>query len=714
MDAITIKHHIPGRARLKSPLFRDIQPSYLSQKLSELNVLEYRLNATCRSLIIYFDESRIALEQIIQALAPEQILKDKEQVVGDSCPVSSSCRVCKSPAKPVNWRRKLFTFALLAGYSIYIVIQESILGIAVAASPLSLVAIVALAASVPLLQESYEDIKAGKVTLHSFMSGTLILAILGGEAIAALEIITILRGGMLLEEYIAERSKNAIHDLIELDVKKAFVLIDGVEIEVDLENIKPGDLVVSRSGEKIPVDGVIDFGSAEIDESLINGRSEPAFRSIDEQVYAGTFIQKGRIVVRVEEIGNDTYISRIISKVERSLLQKSPSELEADKLAARLLKLGAFLTVGTFFVTASLIRAFSVMIVMSCPCATVLAASTAVSAGIARAAKAGILIKGGTYLEQAGQAKVWCFDKTGTLTTGKPVITEIFSVFGSSKEEVIYLAAIAEYRNTHPIALSILEYAKEHDIEVLQNGECETLPGLGVITTHQGERVLVGNEKLMAHHGIALDVFDNENKLLQQAAQSIVYVAKGEKLIGLIGLAHEVRPGTREMLKSLREYGVYLVMISGDETNVARTFANEYGLDEFYANRLPEQKADIIKALKEEHGSVVMVGDGVNDTLAMAYADVAISFAAGGCEAAIEASDIAITHSHPEDVVALYELSRRTLKTVQQNYWIGTGTNLGGVALAGAGLLSPVAAGAIHIGHTVGIMANSSKLAIQK
>jgi cation-transporting P-type ATPase C len=516
---------------------------------------------------------------------------------------------------------------------------------------------------------------------------------------------------MLLEEYIAEKSKKEIRKLIELDVKKVYILVNNAELEVDLDEVEEGDIVVSRSGEKIPVDGFIQAGSAEIDEALINGRSEPAFKKEGAEVFANTFVQKGRISIKVSAVGSDTYISRVISKVELSLQQKSPSELEADRLASKLLKLGSVLTAGTFFITGSYLRAFSVMIVMSCPCATVLAASTAISAGISRAAKDGILIKGGEYLEKVSQSEAFCFDKTGTLTTGKPIVQEVVLSPHVDEKTLFEFASLAEYRNSHPIAVAIMDYAKHIGSLFDEAYSSEIVPGLGVKATKDKEMILVGNKKFLNNNKISVKDFEKRAEKFLDKGETIVYVSYGKEVLGFISFKHEIRDGTIQMLSDLRKRGVeHLVLLTGDEKKVAKNFARKYGFDEVYSNLMPEDKADIVDELKKKYKNIVMIGDGVNDTIAMSRADVAVSFASGGSEAAIEVSNVAITHSHPEDVVNLYDISRKSLKVVNQNYWIGTSTNLGGVALASVGLLSPVAAGAIHLGHTIAIMANSSRV----
>jgi len=716
MSMISIKSNVSNRARLKSDIFEKYSNlEIIKNELTEL-VSDFRENVSCKSIIFTYNKDT-NLTQIITKIESLFQKKIQQSIAASNsiCGVNGDCSSCsiKVDTNPLSFKRKLIEFGLLTGYSIYLFAIKSILGVTVLATPLSIVSLVSIVAAIPLFKESYEDIKQGDFSLQTFMSGTLILAILFGEAMAAFEIIYILRGGMLLEEYVATRSRKEIQNLIEFDVQKVYTLVDDVEIEVDIDEIALGDVVVSRSGEKIPVDGIIVEGSAEVDESLINGRSDSAYKQKSDGVFAGTFCETGRVYIEVTAIGKDTYISRVMRDVEKSLALKSPAQIEADKLAKKLLKLGSLMTLGTLVFSGSFLNAFSVMIIMSCPCSTILAASTAISAGIANGAKQGILIKGGEALEKVSQSEVFCFDKTGTLTTGKPIIQDIVISDTIRKETFFSYFATAEYRNTHPIATAIVKHAKKLDVIINQEAEIEILPGYGVKCVSDEKTIYVGNQRLFTKKKISTKEFKKQTARHLDDGKTIVYLAVDNELLGFISLSHEVRSGTKKMIKDLRAKGVkHIALVTGDEEKVANAFALDFNFDTVFANQTPHGKANAIESLKKQYKNVVMVGDGVNDTLAMSKADVAISFAAGGSEMAIEVSDIAITHSHPEDVVNLYNLSKKSLQVVNQNYWMGTSTNLIGAAFASIGLLSPAAAGAIHIGHTTSIMANSSRLAI--
>lgn len=690
---LSIKSQTRNRLRLKSISFNKSSLNEI-QTLLKSPFISFRINTKCHCVIINFNEKKIKKEQILSKF---KLIKQELS--------TPACTACQSTQK-----RSVKEFLGLSAFASYLFYKSQILGVAIVSTPFSLVALVSLVAAIPLLKDALQDVKNKKFTLQSFMSFSLLLAIFGGEAMAAFEIIYILRASELFEQYISDKSKKQIRDLIQNDIKKAYIVDGNLEVEISIENITKEHIVVCRSGEKIPVDGTIIKGEAEIDESIINGRANLEHKLKNDKVFANTLVEKGRVYIKVDAIGKDTYIQRVLSEVEKSLQIKSDGELAAEILAQRVLKLGSILTLATFGLTGSLVRAFSVMIVMSCPCSTILAASSAISAGIARGAKEGILIKGGKFLEQISQCDVFCFDKTGTLTTREPIITDIIA----DDEKLLFTIALnAEQRNTHPIATSITKHAKSLNIEPNLDEDSEALIGLGVKCKFKNKETLIGNAKLLDKFNIK-NTYKSKAKKLLDAGKSVVYVVYDKKIIGMLALSHQARKNTKEMLNSLKQKGVKkLILLTGDEQKVAQSFADEYGFDEVYSNLMPDEKANIVESLRQKYEKITMIGDGVNDTLALSKADIGISFASGGSEAATQISNIAITHSEPNDIIKLYELSQTSLKTINQNYYIGTSTNILGVSLASLGLLSPILAASIHIAHTAGIILNSSKISFK-
>jgi len=511
---------------------------------------------------------------------------------------------------------------------------------------------------------------------------------------------------------VARRSRQAIRDILEVAPANAFIMINGMEVETPVADIRPGDIVVVHTGEKIPVDGIVREGEALVDEATINGRSEAVTRRRGDTVWAGTIISQGLLFIHTGKTGEDTYLAHIMQMVEDSLSNKAPVEQKADELAGRLLKIGLAATALTLLLTLDPMRALTVMLVMSCPCATVLAASSAITAAMANAAKNSILIKGGLYLETIGKADVYCFDKTGTLTMEQPEIISITGrTPGLTEEAILTMAATAESHNQHPMAKAILAEARARNLTPEPHAVCEFRAGRGVLCTVGGDAViLVGNRQFMEEHAVDIRWFNKKAARQRQMGNTVVFVAKNGKAQGMLGVANPVRPEAVRALNCLQGDGVRTMhLITGDTEEVARTMMDIFPFDDCRAALMPEEKALWVDELKKGH-PIVMVGDGVNDALALARADIGIAMGVGGAEVAMEAADIALADSNLEGLMKVRNLSHQTMKVIDQNHYLAVSTDLIGAALGMMGILSPVMAGMIHILHTGGILLNSGRL----
>jgi cation-transporting P-type ATPase C len=596
---------------------------------------------------------------------------------------------------------------------VYAGLKRLLLGSAVSQKPLGMTGIVALIGALPLLYRMWKDLRQRKrIGLFPFLTAACLLAVLTGAAFTAFEIIWILSIGMLLEQYVAERARRAIREILEVSPEEAFVLVDGAEVATPASQLQVGDIMIVKQGHKIPSDGMIIQGEALVDESHITGRSQPELKKTGDWVYAGTQILQGVLDIRAEKVGEETYLHRIMHLVDESLGARAEAERRADILASRLLRLGVVSTIGTYVLTGSLSRALAVMLVMSCPCATVLAASTAITAAIANAARRRILVKGGLYLERMSGVDSACFDKTGTISAQIPQVVEIASrAPWQGPERVLELAATAESTNDHPLAKSLVEAAKCRGIVLEGQITCEVVLGRGVRARWDSETVLVGNRPFMEDEGINVSYFKGKAQRHARSGATVIYVGRNGKLQGMIAVANAVRPDAAAVLRGLREEGVdWHCLVSGDAEQVVKNMSAELGFDEYRAEVLPGEKATYIEQLEEEGRSVIMVGDGVNDALALAKASVGIAMGAGGAEAAIEAADIALAKDDLTGIVTLRLLSQRTLETIEHNFWMANATNALGILLGTLGWLPPVAAGILHVGHTLGIMLHSGSL----
>ena len=565
--------------------------------------------------------------------------------------------------------------------------------------------------ALPMVKRGIQKLGEGRVTLESFLGGSIVAATLAGEAQAALEILWVTSGGELLQQWITARSRRAIRDILQATEKEAYILADGVEVSVPVEQVRPGDTVVLHTGEKIAVDGKVVKGEALVDESSITGEATFVTRTEGDKVFAGTFVRQGVIFVEARQVGDRTYLARILRMVEDSMENKAPIEGVADRLAKSVVKWGFAATLATLLLTRSPWRAFTVMLVMACPCATILAGSTAISAAMSAAAHRRILIKGGRYLEEAGKANVICFDKTGTLTTNEPDLKQIEIFDGFSEDDLLQLAYSTEIHNNHPVAIAIKREAEKRGIEPIGHDVCEYYLGKGVRSEIRRDEILVGSHKLMDQFSVAHAEVKTYLDKVKRQGLTLLFIAKNGELLGVVGIANRDRANVGAVVDFFRKDGFDKVsMVTGDSKYSALEVSCRLNFDECHYSVMPEEKSEIVAGLKSKGDKVLMVGDGINEALALTEADIGVAMGAGGSEVAIEAADIALVEDELKGVVYVRLLSKETIRVVRQNFWIAMGSNIAGVALRAMGLLSPLMAGLVHIAHTLGILANSSRL----
>nr|WP_203545001.1 cation-translocating P-type ATPase [Desulfovibrio sp. JC010] len=716
---IVLRHSTRGRVRFN--IRNLVRNDHLAQNLDlELGRTGYvenvRTNIRCGSLIIRFKADKTSAEQLYAFL--NELLGSAEinrplGIGGPACASDlcecNACEVTHAGCNPVKsaFRRFVAVSAVMG----VVFVRTSILGLTVAETALSPLGIIAMGLSLPLFKKAYDQLKRKRFTLEAFLGASCVAAVAAGEALTAFEVLWINSGAELVKAWITERSRKSISSILEVTSHHTFVLVDGVEVEREVKDLRKGDIVVLHTSEKVCVDGEIIDGEALMDESPISGRSDFVPRQVGDEVLAGTFVRQGVIYVRANEVGDRTYLSRVLKMVEDSLENRAPIEGIADQLAANLIKVGFVTTAGTWLITGSLYRAFTVLLVMACPCATVLAASTAVSAAISAAAKRNILIKGGRYLEEVGKTDTVCFDKTGTLTTNEPVLAKIVPLNGSNEERILQMSVSVEMHNHHPLAQAIKMEADAREIAPEEHSVCEYFLGMGMRAEVSDNEILVGNRKLMDKHEVEIADAAKKTAPLRRQGRTVLFVAESKKIIGLLAFDNLIRPESTEVLQQLKHNGAEnIVLITGDEPNTAKELSRRLGIPKVHASVMPEDKANIVDEMQAAGAAVLMVGDGVNDALALTRADVGVAMGAGGSEVAIEAADIALVNDDLNGLVYVQSLSQQTLKVVHQNFWIATGSNLAGVVFGALGMLTPIMAGMIHIGHSLGVLANSARL----
>jgi Cd2+/Zn2+-exporting ATPase len=539
----------------------------------------------------------------------------------------------------------------------------------------------------------------------------LIAAIWVGEYVAAAIVVLMMNVGELLEDITIAKTGEAVRALMELEAETARVIRNGREIEIDIDDVELGDIVLVKPGEKIPIDGTVIEGSGEVNQAPITGESVLIAKEPGDEVYGGTVNQIGVFKIEVTKVSSDTVISKIIELVHKAQAEKPPIERIADSFASWFTPVMLTLAFLVWLVTGEILRAVTVLVV-ACPCALVIATPTAVVAGIGNAARKGILIKGGAIIELIGKLTTFVFDKTGTLTYGSPTVQTVVSFGETSVKDVLICAGTAELRSEHPLADAILKRCDSQEAFPYEPDDTQVIVGRGVVAKTDGKEIVVGNERMFEEQGMTLPQ-DAKRFLDDMAASGNTGVLVGyeSKIVGGIGIADVLRDDVRESIKDLKEIGIKKVlMLTGDNEQVAQAISKNAGLDEIVADLLPEDKLAHIKKLKADGEKVAMVGDGINDAPSLVEADVGIAMGVVGTDAAIEAANIALTSDDLGKASEAIALSRKTIAIIKQSIFISIAINGVALVLASMGEIGPIMGAIIHNIGSVVVVGNSSRL----
>jgi heavy metal translocating P-type ATPase len=532
-----------------------------------------------------------------------------------------------------------------------------------------------------------------------------------GEYLAAAVVAFMMIGGEFLEDVTLEKTRNAVRELIKLSPEHTTVWRDGDWVEVHIEQVKPGDRVLVRQGERIPVDGTVLSGHAAVNQASLTGESMPVDKGPGDDGFVGTIVESGALELRTEKVGQDTALGKIIQVVYQAQESKGETQRVADRFAQHFTPVILALAVVVWFATRDLMRVMAVLVI-ACPCALVLATPTAVVAAVGNAAKRGVMVKGGAVLELAGRVSTVLLDKTGTLTKGKPEVTDVTAFGAATETEVLILAAAAEERSEHPIAREIVRKARDERLQWPSASDIRQLPGIGVEATVEGRSIQIGNERM-------LDMITSRSEqglayLAQQqaAGRTAIVVAVDGEAVGGISLMDTLRQEAASAIASLRQAGIKdIVMLTGDNPAAAAAVARSAGVDAVRSQLLPVDKMNVVSQLKSEGRVVAMVGDGVNDAPALMLADVGIAMGAAGTDVAIESAGIALMGDDLGMLSEVFGLSRRTLGIIRQNIWgFAVVVNIVGIALASSGLLTPIGAAIAHNAASVFVVLNSARL----
>ena len=538
-------------------------------------------------------------------------------------------------------------------------------------------------------------------------------------------IIALILFGRLMESRAKKKTSDAIHHLMALQPKTARVVRNGEELEIPISEVEVGDIVMVRPGEKIPVDGVVKSGRTSVDEAMITGESIPVEKNINNMVIGGTINKTGSIEFVARKIGKDTVLAQIIRLVQEAQGSKAPIQRLADVIAGyfvpvvivlALITLGIWLTVGPEPTITHALIAFVTVLIIACPCALGLATPTSIMVGTGKGAENGILIRNAEALEIAHKLNAIILDKTGTISTGQTRVTDIMTNDGIEEVQLLKISASLEKVSEHPLGEAIVRAAEERNLKLLKIDDFEALPGMGIRGKLDNRSILLGNRNWFEENHFNLEKFDAVLNRLADEGKTSILVAEEQKIQGIIAVADTIQEDSEQAIARLKKLGMKVFMLTGDNQRVARAVAEKVGVDEFYAEVRPGQKASYVKKLQKQGYRVGMVGDGINDAPALAQADVGIAMGSG-TDIAMEASDITLVRGRLSSVPVAIELSRATMRNIKQNLFGSLFYNSLGIPIA-AGilypflgiLLNPIIAAAAMAASSVTVVSNALRL----
>ncbi|MFQ6069741.1 MAG: heavy metal translocating P-type ATPase [Candidatus Aminicenantales bacterium] len=560
-------------------------------------------------------------------------------------------------------------------------------------------------------------------TLSLDINFLMTIAVIGaafiGEWVEAAVVVMLFSLAQLLEKYSMDRARNAIRSLMELSPPRAIVKRNGQEMEVEVNQVKIEEKIIIKPGEKIPLDGRVINGYSYVNQSPITGESMPIEKKIGDTVFAGTINQKGFLEVKVTHSARDTTLAKIIHLVEEAQAQKAPSQSFVDKFAkyyTPLVVVGAFLTatIPVFIFsqpfTNWLYRAL-VLLVISCPCALVISTPVTIVAGLTRAARKGMLIKGGVYLENAGRLKALVFDKTGTLTKGRAEVIDIIPLNKNNREQVLKIAAGIEFRSEHHLAQAIVAKAKEWALNIPESSDFQSIPGKGARANINGVCYYVGSHRLFEESNFCTPELDEKMAHLEGADISVVIVGNSNQTLGIIVISDAIRENCKPTLKELRKVGIQkMAMLTGDNKGTAEAIAQELGIDEFKAELLPQDKVEAIKDFMKKYDKVAMIGDGVNDAPALAASTIGIAMGTAGTDAALETADIALMADDLRGIPFVIQLGKKALWIIRENIFLALLIKAIFLALALPGLATLWMAIFADMGTSLVVISNGMRL----
>ncbi|MBU0567629.1 cadmium-translocating P-type ATPase [bacterium] len=660
-------------------------------------VLEAEVNYITGNATIFYDPHRVDLETIKKAIAkPGYIVRD----------------TALEKARNFWQRKKQVIFTTTCG----ILLLSSWIATWSSFAPAYLNSLFALLAVLiggyPIFKNAAKTLLSKDLNVNVLVSLAVVGAVTIGGYKEAATVIFIMLLGELLEDFTVGKTRQAIAKLIGLVPKYALIKRNSETIQVAVDEVQVGDIVVIKPGERIPVDGVVISGEGWINQAMLTGEPIPVEKHVNDKVYSGTVNDTGSFEMQAGQVGENTTLARIRRLVQEAEEEKAPIQRVVDKYSRYFVPLILLTAVIVYLVTRDITRAITILIV-ACPCALILATPTAVVAAIGHAARRGILIKGGEFLESAGRLNLLLMDKTGTLTVGQPRVTEIKGFGKHNEQEILRLAAIVEKRSEHPLAKAVVRRAEEVGMTIPDPEDFKVFRGKGVIGDQDGRKIILGSREFIGQEKIDLseeiDIFMQER---EKEGETALIVAHDQEVCGVICVADTIRKEASIAISELKNSGIKdIFMLTGDNQRTAESIAKKVGISEFFFEMLPEDKLAKVKELKEKGYRVGMIGDGINDAPALACADIGIAVG-GGTDVAMETSDIVLMSDDLRKIPATMRLSRKALKIINGNLIFGLLFNLGMVTLSAKGNMSMIMGAVMHQASSLIVVLNSMRLLV--
>lgn len=711
-----VVHKIRGRVRIKSKALKYLGKlkNEVEKQLEQVRYIESaKISSVTGTVVIYFDDINVTDDNLIALIQNTlnvylvEIYKNERAENSKNIVIERKLQE-ESPEEII---KKMTAAGILLIYNIFKKAPAApVVGIKRLFNPNTL-AVLSLAA--PVISNGLGClVKNKRPNADTLSSSAIISSLLLGKEKTALTIMIMEEFAELLTVYTMKKTRGAIKDMLSVGENYVWKVMENGSIQkVAIEEISKGDKIVVQTGEKISVDGVITKGEAYIDQSSITGEYMPVTKKVGENVFAGTIIKNGNITIEAEKVGDERTVSRIIKLVEDANFNKAQIQNYADNFSAQLIPLN-FLLAGIVYGTTRNIQKAMSMLVIDYSCGIRLSTAAAFSAAINTAAKNGILIKGSNYIEEISKADTIIFDKTGTITEGKPSVQTIKLLDKNIGEnKMLAYAAAAEETSTHPLAVAILNEVKERGLEIPNHTENKVIVARGIETEVGDSIIRVGSKKFMEENGISTDNSHDEVKVILGRGEILIYVAKDDKLIGLIGVTDPPRENIKRTINRLRGQGIdEIVLLTGDLEQQAQTIASRMSIDSYESELLPEDKARNILALQSRGSNVIMIGDGINDAPALSYANIGVALGSTRTDVAMEAADITITKDDPLLVPEVIGLSKKTVKTIKENFAMAIGINSFALVLGATGILAAIYSSVIHNMSTILVVGNSLKL----